>query len=360
MTLAGIGPILYPPLINYLLHIYDARGCMLIIGSLSLHMLVAAVLLQPLKWHLVRDTSYILSTKAILNIPISIHKVPTFLSIGNYSDTSCKLLIEKSIFQIYRFYFTIYDFKYLDKRNSNARLPFGSHDLVFEEKHSKFEVDHDIDAQSIYGFDQIVRRQSSQNRLDQETIARNFSKRTLCLTTIPQNVELGLLPSIDRNDISSIGEKPLRWLEYGSKASGFEDNAPITMCTRNDIETKSSSCCCSLVKWFIRFFDLDLLRDKNYLNIMIGMAISIFAETNFAILTPFILSDLNINSDDISMILLVMAIADLISRFCSPFIADQLNLSIRWSYVISLILLVITRMREFQTNSYFFYCSDAF
>lgn len=109
-------------------------------------------------------------------------------------------------------------------------------------------------------------------------------------------------------------------------------------------ETQSSSCCCSVLHWFVRFFDLDLLRDNIYLNIMIGMAISIFAEINFAILTPFILSDLGFNSDDISIILLVMAIADLISRFCSPFIADKLNLSIRVSYLISLVLLVLTRM----------------
>lgn len=80
-------------------------------------------------------------------------------------------------------------------------------------------------------------------------------------------------------------------------------------------EEKNDDCCCSVFKWFVRFFDLDLLRDNIYLNIMIGMAISIFAEINFAILTPFILSDLKFNSDEIAYILFVMAIADLISRY---------------------------------------------
>lgn len=114
---------------------------------------------------------------------------------------------------------------------------------------------------------------------------------------------------------------------------------------QHEIQHKSDDqCCCTVFKWFVRFFDLDLLRDNIYLNIMIGMAISIFAEINFAILTPFILSDLKFNSDEIAIILFVMAIADLISRFCSPFIADKMNLSIRVSYIISLILLVLTRM----------------
>lgn len=109
-------------------------------------------------------------------------------------------------------------------------------------------------------------------------------------------------------------------------------------------ESKANSwCCMNICRWLVHFFDLDLLRDNIYLNIMIGMAISIFSETNFAILTPFILSDLDFTADEIAMILFTMAIADLISRFCSPFIADRLNLSIRVSYVISLVLLVLTR-----------------
>lgn len=109
-------------------------------------------------------------------------------------------------------------------------------------------------------------------------------------------------------------------------------------------EESMDSCCCSVFKWLVHFFDLTLLQDKIYLNIMIGMAISIFAEINFAILTPFILSDLQFDSDAISGILLVMAIADLLTRFTSPFIADRLDLSIRMSYLISLMLLVATRM----------------
>lgn len=91
MTLAGIGPIVYPPLINCLLQLYGASGCMLIIGAIALHMLVAAILLQPLKWHLIVDTSYELPLKEPLNYPAILPNVSTFLSIGKYSESSCKL-----------------------------------------------------------------------------------------------------------------------------------------------------------------------------------------------------------------------------------------------------------------------------
>lgn len=299
--------------------------------------------------------------------------------------------------------------------NSGPRLPFASIDFGFDQKSSHFELSHDIDTQSIYGFDQIIHRQPSHNKIDPAIIARNFSKRTL--NTIPQNEELILMnQNVEVSDPPLQMGKPLRWFESGSigsihlgssldifdesihsmanlnrkKSSILEpfrrqsqniiyalrlksrrisnschsidenikdmkkdqlmlDNLNAMLNgdksnSLNDIESQSNSCCCSIFRWFVRFFDLDLLRDNIYLNIMIGMAISIFAEINFAILTPFILSDLGYNSDEISIILFVMAIADLISRFCSPFIADKLNLSIRVSYLISLVLLVLTRM----------------
>lgn len=89
MTLAGIGPIIYPPLINYLLNAYDVRGCMLIIGAIALNMLVAAILLQPLKWHLVKATPC--SEMLKLNPPnLILPNVATALSIGKFSNASSK------------------------------------------------------------------------------------------------------------------------------------------------------------------------------------------------------------------------------------------------------------------------------
>lgn len=97
MTLAGIGPIVYPPLINYLLHVYDVSGCMLIIGAIALHMLVAAVLLQPLEWHLIPDTSYFPAQMDSVYNPTMLPNVSTYLSIGVYSESSCKLIFSMPV-----------------------------------------------------------------------------------------------------------------------------------------------------------------------------------------------------------------------------------------------------------------------
>lgn len=51
MTLTGLGPIFYPPLIAVLLHHYGTAGCVLILSALCAHIVLAALLLQPVEWH---------------------------------------------------------------------------------------------------------------------------------------------------------------------------------------------------------------------------------------------------------------------------------------------------------------------
>jgi MFS family permease len=52
MTAMGLGPVFMPLVISKLMDIYGVTGTALILGGLSLHSLVAALLLQPVKWHM--------------------------------------------------------------------------------------------------------------------------------------------------------------------------------------------------------------------------------------------------------------------------------------------------------------------
>lgn len=51
VTITGIGPIILPQLISFLLGIYGSHGCVLIISGIAMNIIPAALLLQPLKWH---------------------------------------------------------------------------------------------------------------------------------------------------------------------------------------------------------------------------------------------------------------------------------------------------------------------
>lgn len=324
---------------------------------------------------------------------------------------------------------------------------------------SHFSINHDIDTQSIYGFDAINHRQPAFSMPDQDAIVRNFSRRTLCnnpytlnsVATAPVNrrsysnhnlsASLPQVPppkplrwfQIGSRDVSPpkplrlfeiasldsqlMSRKPLRWFESGSLESVHlgscmeifkEPTQPVqpiatktrrksslftpfqrqslfvqaikkNILTSNRLDSESEtkpkedaidetitfvpdhhidevyecddeiihrSPCCAAFKWVVEFFDLDLLRDNIYLNLMIGMSISLFAEINFAILTPFILSDLDFDSSEIPLILSVIAIADLISRFFSPFVAEYFKWTTQMAYTVSLAMLIITRAGE--------------
>lgn len=52
MGFTGLGPVLVPLIITWLLEEYATQGAVLLLGALSLHSMVATTLLQPVKWHM--------------------------------------------------------------------------------------------------------------------------------------------------------------------------------------------------------------------------------------------------------------------------------------------------------------------
>lgn len=83
MTLAAIGPIIYPPIITILLKFYGVEGCIWILSAISLNIFAAALLLQPVKWHMkrveIKDTEMqLLSTEKLTESnPINNNTPPT-------------------------------------------------------------------------------------------------------------------------------------------------------------------------------------------------------------------------------------------------------------------------------------------
>ncbi|KAJ9587655.1 hypothetical protein L9F63_018907 [Diploptera punctata] len=51
-TAMGLGPVLMPLFISVLMGLYGTSGTAFLLGGLALHSLVAALLLQPIKWHM--------------------------------------------------------------------------------------------------------------------------------------------------------------------------------------------------------------------------------------------------------------------------------------------------------------------
>lgn len=99
---------------------------------------------------------------------------------------------------------------------------------------------------------------------------------------------------------------------------------------------------------FIQFFDLTLLSDPIFVNIIVGLSIAACVETNFSLLLPIILKDMmQFETADIAKLMSVIGFSDTLFRFVSPFIGEWCNKSPRVMYMVSLLMIIFTRSSKY-------------
>lgn len=109
-----------------------------------------------------------------------------------------------------------------------------------------------------------------------------------------------------------------------------------------------------------KVFDLDLLKDPVFNNILIGLSLANFAELNYTLLLPFILNDFELTTDEIAIFLSVLAVADLIFRFIGPHIGNYFTMPSRIMYAFALAFLVVIRFCKYYFVHFLFFCSYNF
>ncbi|XP_058459541.1 uncharacterized protein LOC131435547 isoform X2 [Malaya genurostris] len=430
MTITGLGPILLPQLVSVLVSLYDPRACLFIIGALATHIIAAALLLQPVKRHMVPIE------------PKAIAAVQETGSNDNHKYSAVEVAAQPQ---------------------TDANCDFESDDEDDYLEKQTFITDHDTDAQSIYGFEvtsQIRRRDSlaaavflsraksevfhpTQRRSSlvddtlvfhsgSQNLETSYEKKRWFQSDSAETVNLGSsikifeererrssldnnLPKRKLSGIFGVRLSPptKQWFEkstdpvhlsstsrvlderYPATRSGVRDGShPIPTVSHSklpvlsenqgltddnrlpsimrqldrpvpsrsiapkatnfnvdSIETEPKRKQTILQK-IIAIFDLTLLKDRIYVNMMLGMAISVFAEINFSLMTPFILNDLGYHTKQIASIMSTLAVADLIFRFISPFVGDMLKLTPRIMYMISLAMLIVFRFGILVARSF--------
>lgn len=96
----------------------------------------------------------------------------------------------------------------------------------------------------------------------------------------------------------------------------------------------------------VLFFDLDLLCDMSYVNLLVGITVANFAEMNFATLTPFILADWNYTKLEIASIMSMVGGVDLAARFFIPFIAGRIGWENKTFFLVGILILAMSRLCE--------------
>lgn len=184
--------------------------------------------------------------------------------------------------------------------------------------------------------------------------------KSLSMRSLSGNISLESRNAISHPDIRkkspepSLSEAKYKWWEsqeinLGSSINIFNEPKPeakkkvIHVVEEiNEPET--------FIEKFIKFFDLTLLSDPIFVNILIGLSVAACVETNFSLLLPIILKDmLKFETDEIAKVMAVIGFSDTLFRFVSPFIGEWCNKPPRVMYLVGLLLIVFTRTSKYST-----------
>ncbi|KMZ10600.1 uncharacterized protein Dsimw501_GD28488 [Drosophila simulans] len=94
---------------------------------------------------------------------------------------------------------------------------------------------------------------------------------------------------------------------------------------------------------FADLLDIDMLKDKMFLNLLFGLSIFYVAEMNFKMVTPFFFANLGYQKTDVAFCLSITAITDIAARIVLPPIFDRTTIKKRTIFLVSIIFVALTR-----------------
>ncbi|XP_055370726.1 uncharacterized protein LOC129605167 [Condylostylus longicornis] len=102
----------------------------------------------------------------------------------------------------------------------------------------------------------------------------------------------------------------------------------------------------------ILLLDLDLFKDKTFINICLGITCTQFVEQNFTTLAPFFLSDFGYSYQQITIAMSVTRIPDLISRIITPYVVQNIKWENRTFWLICVMAMTVSEMLIARNPSY--------
>lgn len=140
------------------------------------------------------------------------------------------------------------------------------------------------------------------------------------------NDRKNLTSSLSLND-----EKPVKPLN---------DDKPPSI---SDNKTDDNNPKLSLMEKINLYFDLDLLKDFGFLNLLFGIIVGNFSEMNFSVLTPFILGDFGYTNKEIAIFISLLGCIDVVARFSVPLVVKKLSVGNKTLYLFGIVGMAIGR-----------------
>ncbi|EDX18382.1 GD15585 [Drosophila simulans] len=295
---AGLGPIVCPYFATYMLYEFGVQGTTLLFAGASLHTIACSLIYQPVKWHVVkrdRDAE-------------ALQQVQPLAEREDQDEDIIKNVVEPE----------------------TPVLP-RANDGWFGSRASLNSV-------------------GTRNRLNTWEKADSNG-----------HVELKRLSSKDSNPGRQLRSISVSHSIKEEETTGYNSDhevhhTELTEKEKQELEDEEERQRRKKLPFYMKvviFFDMDLLRDITYVNLAVGITLINFVEINFAILTPFILSDLGFNKDQIALAMSTLGFFDLVVRFLIPLITAKINLSNRTFFVVGILGMCIGRMFLSMTSNFY-------
>lgn len=338
LSMAGtaLGMLIMPQLVRVLLEAYGFRGAVLLLAGVALNATVGSVLLQPAKWHMKDE---IVDEEMMVIPTIAPPEFKVIQEDGNEEDA-------------------------LPEMNS---LLFQKHNHLKQQMRKNFsEMNMNTMVGSRLGLPKRPTFPRIMSLAGVQTAANGYPSNSdvnMTLRHRKQSVTsnlsymdfTGSILQVHMNVGDDEFEENDRELKRVSTATGGFGNVhrdsfikmkPTEQEKANELTADKDKEPEKKPGFWTRFADLmdvDLLKDKMFLNILFGLSIFYVAEMNFKMVTPFFFANLGYNKSDVAYCLSITAITDIAARIVLPPIFDRTNIKKRTVFLVSIIFVAITR-----------------
>lgn len=337
LSMAGtaMGMLIMPQLVRILLEAYGFRGAVLLLAGVALNATVGSVLLQPAKWHM-KDEK--VDEEMMVIAPIPEFKV--IQEDGTEEDALPEmntLLFNKHNQQQNSMRKNYSEMAMNTMNGSRMGLPKRP---TFPRIMSLAGVQA---AENAYMSNHDV---SMALRHRKHSVTSNLSYMDFTGSILQVHMNVG-------DDEFEQNDRELKRVNTatGTILGGHRDSFIKMKPTELEKAAEGAAEAAKKPGFWVRFADLmdvDLLKDKMFLNILFGLSIFYVAEMNFKMVTPFFFADLGYDKKDVAFCLSITAITDIAARIVLPPIFDRINIKKRTVFLVSIIFVAITRSSEYH------------
>ncbi|XP_076176277.1 uncharacterized protein LOC143151234 [Ptiloglossa arizonensis] len=376
-TCTGMGPIIMPQIITLLMPKYGVEGTILIYGGVAFNAVACALLLQPVSQHAKQKRS---TEKLNEDSELSTH----------YKTTTEATINEKSIFQSRSLDNIAESTPNSDGTLSLAKGKFGSQYLYYDDE------EDGASGIDVMGPGALMMSRANDGWFSRRnTSTASIASRTSRRESISRNpsrkpsLSLSRQSSLNRgSSVRNLNRQNSETESYRRRFSGFQSPvAPLIIVNESCEHAEEAEHCkdphCSqklqqksmipeevetdklfngeyieeetprtCLEALIIFFDLDLLRDPIYINIMLGITFANFSELNFSLLTPFILGEYGFSKIQVATVMSILAGIDVATRLTIPFVADFIGWQNRTFFLVGICAMALGRIVLAHTHDF--------